>query len=67
MEKKFLEKKGKVFYKVITKVHNWKGEVVVEKKLVGGSKVFCSKPKDEFDYKEFNNIEEARRYFGLDK
>lgn len=60
---KYLEKPGKVFYREI-KVPSYKnGKEIIKRKLIGGSKVFCPSPKEEFEYREFNNIEEAKRYF----
>lgn len=62
---KFLEKENKVFYREI-KVPSFKnGRQVIKRKLVGGSKVFCSTLKEELEYKEFDNEMQARLYFHI--
>lgn len=60
---KILEKKGKVFYKEVRIPSYKNGKKMTKRKLIGGARVLCPTPKDEFEYKEFNNIEEAKRYF----
>lgn len=60
---KYLEKTGKVFYREV-KVPSYKnGKEIIKRKLIGGNKVFCPTPKEEFEYKEFDNERQARKYF----